>query len=74
MIFAQVAEGSTTSTGGHSFGELTFIYNARTGKKLNVPRLLRRHGNETEDVGLIGPGDICAMFGVAHASGVQERS
>ncbi|KAG6901418.1 Elongation factor G, mitochondrial [Termitomyces sp. Mi166 len=64
------------------FGQLTYmrvyqgtlkkantIYNARTGKKVKVPRLVRMHSNEMEDVDSIGPGEICAMFGVECSSG-----
>ena len=64
------------------FGQLTYmrmyqgtlkkgnmIYNARTGKKVKVPRLVRMHSNEMEDVTEIGPGEICAMFGVECSSG-----
>ena len=45
------------------------IFNARTGKKVKVPRLVRMHSNEMEDVTEIGPGEICAMFGVECSSG-----
>ncbi|KAK2465007.1 hypothetical protein APHAL10511_003083 [Amanita phalloides] len=45
------------------------IYNARNGKKVKVPRLVRMHSNEMEDVDSIGPGEICAIFGVECASG-----
>lgn len=45
------------------------IYNARTGKKVKVPRLVRMHSNDMEDVDSIGPGEICAMFGVDCSSG-----
>ncbi|KJA15870.1 hypothetical protein HYPSUDRAFT_71815 [Hypholoma sublateritium FD-334 SS-4] len=64
------------------FGQLTYmrvyqgslkkamqIFNARTGKKVKVPRLVRMHSNEMEDVESIGPGEICAMFGVECSSG-----
>ncbi|KAE9410599.1 elongation factor G, mitochondrial [Gymnopus androsaceus JB14] len=64
------------------FGQLTYmrvyqgtlkkaniIYNARTDKKVKVPRLVRMHSNEMEDVDSIGPGEICAMFGVECSSG-----
>ncbi|KAF9074581.1 P-loop containing nucleoside triphosphate hydrolase protein [Rhodocollybia butyracea] len=47
----------------------TTIYNARTGKKVKVPRLVRMHSDEMEDVPSIGPGEICAMFGVECSSG-----
>ncbi|CCM02742.1 uncharacterized protein FIBRA_04849 [Fibroporia radiculosa] len=46
-----------------------FIFQARTGKKVKVPRLVRMHSNEMEDVEEIGPGEICAIFGVDCASG-----
>ncbi|CAL1701830.1 unnamed protein product [Somion occarium] len=46
-----------------------FIYHARTGKKVKVPRLVRMHSNEMEDIDEIGPGEICAIFGVECASG-----
>ncbi|KAJ2923446.1 hypothetical protein H1R20_g13648, partial [Candolleomyces eurysporus] len=45
------------------------IWNARTGKKIKVPRLVRMHNDEMEDVDSIGPGEICAMFGVECSSG-----
>ncbi|OCF42186.1 elongation factor G, mitochondrial [Kwoniella heveanensis CBS 569] len=53
-------------------GELkkgSVIYNARTGKKVKVPRLVRMHSDEMEDVETIGAGEICAMFGVECSSG-----
>ncbi|XP_006456450.1 hypothetical protein AGABI2DRAFT_228411 [Agaricus bisporus var. bisporus H97] len=64
------------------FGQLTYmrvyqgtlkksmnIYNARTGKKVKVPRLVRMHSDEMEDIDSIGPGEICAIFGVECSSG-----
>jgi len=64
------------------FGQLTYmrvyqgqlrrgaiIFNSRTGKKVKVPRLVRMHSNDMEDVQEIGPGEICAMFGVECSSG-----
>ncbi|KAF3918262.1 hypothetical protein ABW21_db0201608 [Orbilia brochopaga] len=65
-----------------NFGQLTYIrvyqgllkrsgfmYNIRTGKKVKVPRLVRMHSDEMEDVDNIGAGEICAVFGVECASG-----
>ncbi|OCH85869.1 elongation factor G mitochondrial [Obba rivulosa] len=46
-----------------------FIHHARSGKKVKVPRLVRMHSNEMEDIEEIGPGEICAIFGVECASG-----
>jgi elongation factor G len=64
------------------FGQLTYIrvyqgtlkkaamiFNARTGKKVKVPRLVRMHSDEMEDIDSIGPGEICAIFGVECSSG-----
>jgi elongation factor G len=45
------------------------IFNARTGKKVKVPRLVRMHADEMEDVDSIKAGEICAMFGVECSSG-----
>lgn len=47
----------------------TTIFNARTGKKVKVPRLVRMHSNDMEDVDELGAGEICAMFGVECSSG-----
>ncbi|KAJ0419289.1 P-loop containing nucleoside triphosphate hydrolase protein [Aspergillus carlsbadensis] len=65
-----------------NFGQLTYIrvyqgtlkrgsyvYNARTDKKVRIPRIVRMHSNEMEDVNEIGAGEICAVFGVECASG-----
>lgn len=64
------------------FGQLTYmrvyqgtlkkgsmIINARTGKRVKVPRLVRMHSDEMEDVDEIVAGEICAMFGVECSSG-----
>ncbi|PGH14711.1 elongation factor G, mitochondrial [Helicocarpus griseus UAMH5409] len=65
-----------------NYGQLTYIrvyqgtlrkssnvFNARNGKKIKVPRIVRMHSNEMEDVDEIGAGEICAVFGVDCASG-----
>ena len=46
-----------------------FIFNARTGKKMKVPRLVRMHSADMEEVDSVGSGEICAMFGVDCSSG-----
>uniref|UniRef100_A0A7S3AL21 Elongation factor G, mitochondrial n=1 Tax=Haptolina ericina TaxID=156174 RepID=A0A7S3AL21_9EUKA len=64
------------------FGQLTYmrlyqgsiargdtIVNMATGAKIRVPKLVRMHANEMEDVEEGGAGDIVAMFGVDCASG-----
>jgi elongation factor G len=64
------------------FGQLTYLriyqgtlrrgdwlVNVRTNKKVKVPRLVRMHSNEMEDVESVGSGEICALFGVECASG-----
>ncbi|QRW22690.1 elongation factor EF-G [Rhizoctonia solani] len=45
------------------------IFNTRTGKKVKVPRLVRMHSDDMEDIDNIGPGEICAIFGVECSSG-----
>ena len=65
-----------------NFGQLTYIrvyqgslrramnvFNARTNKKVKVPRIVRMHSNEMEDVTEVGAGEICAVFGIDCASG-----
>ncbi|SMQ50535.1 unnamed protein product [Zymoseptoria tritici ST99CH_1A5] len=65
-----------------NFGQLTYIRvyqgslrkgqnvtNARTGQKVKIPRIVRMHSNEMEEVNEIGAGEICAVFGVDCASG-----
>ncbi|CAG9784631.1 unnamed protein product [Diatraea saccharalis] len=64
------------------FGQLTYlrcyqgvlkrgdtIFNARTGKKVKISRLVRMHSNNMEEVNEVYAGDIFALFGVDCASG-----
>jgi elongation factor G len=46
-----------------------FLFNSRTDKKVRIPRIVRMHSNEMEDVEEVGAGEICAVFGVDCASG-----
>lgn len=46
-----------------------YVHNAKTGKKVKVPRIVRMHSNEMEDVPEVGAGEICAVFGVDCSSG-----
>lgn len=65
-----------------NFGQLTYIrvyqgslrkglnvFNARTDQKVKIPRIVRMHSNEMEEVQTVGAGEICAVFGVDCASG-----
>jgi elongation factor G len=47
----------------------TYLFNSRTDKKIRIPRIVRMHSNEMEDVQEVGAGEICAVFGVECASG-----
>ena len=47
----------------------TYLFNARGNKRVRVPRIVRMHSNEMEDVDEVGAGEICAVFGVDCASG-----
>lgn len=47
----------------------TYLFNSRTDKKVRIPRIVRMHSNEMEDVAEVGAGEICAVFGVDCASG-----
>ena len=66
----------------NNFGQLTYIrvyqgslrramnvFNSRTSKKVKVPRIVRMHSNDMEDVNEVGAGEICAVFGIDCASG-----
>ena len=65
-----------------NFGQLTYIrvyqgslrkganvFNARTNKKVKVPKIVRMHSNEMAEAQEIGAGEICAVFGIDCASG-----
>lgn len=47
----------------------SYLFNSRNDKKVRIPRIVRMHSNEMEDVSEVGAGEICAVFGVDCASG-----
>lgn len=66
----------------NNFGQLTYIrvyqgtltkgsylHSSRTNKRVRIPRIVRMHSNEMEDVSEVGAGEICAVFGVDCSSG-----
>jgi elongation factor G len=46
-----------------------FIFNQSNQRKVKIPRIVRMHSNEMNDVGEGSAGDIVALFGVECASG-----
>ncbi len=42
----------------------SYVYNARTGRKERIGRILRMHANHREDIDTIGAGDIAAAVGL----------
>jgi elongation factor G len=68
------------------FGQLTYVrvyqgtlrkgdwlINVRTNKRVKIPRVVRMHSNEMEDVESVGSGEICALFGIECASGISNQ-
>ncbi len=43
----------------------SYVYNARSGRKERIGRILRMHANHREDIDAIGAGDIAAAVGLA---------
>lgn len=61
LTYLRVYQGRLKK-GGH-------ITNVKTNKRVKVSRLVRMHSEEMEDVEEVGPGEICATFGIDCSSG-----
>ncbi|KAI0034828.1 elongation factor G mitochondrial [Vararia minispora EC-137] len=61
LTYMRVYQGSMKKGG--------YIYHGRTGKRTKLARLARMHSNEMEEIDEIGPGEICATFGIECHSG-----
>ncbi|GBF93929.1 elongation factor G [Raphidocelis subcapitata] len=46
-----------------------FVVNSSNGRRVRVPRLVRVHSDELEDIAAASAGDIVALFGIECASG-----
>ncbi len=46
----------------------SYVYNARTGRKERIGRILRMHANHREDIDSIGAGDIAAAVGLSNTN------
>ncbi|MGE4618310.1 MAG: elongation factor G [Planctomycetota bacterium] len=51
-----------------------FVFNARTGKKVKLGRIVRMHADNMDEIDRAGAGDIVALFGIDCASGDTFRS
>jgi len=45
------------------------VYDSTLKKKVKIPRVVKMHANEMVDTAEVGPGEICAIFGVDCTSG-----
>lgn len=67
VCFPPLLSSSTPLQGTLRRGD--FIYNVAKGEKVKVPRLVRMHSDQMEDIEAAGAGEIVATFGVDCASG-----
>jgi len=56
LVFIRVYSGQLESG--------SYVYNARTGSKERVSRLVKMHANKREEINYVGAGDIAAVVGL----------
>ncbi len=58
LVYVRVYSGTLTAG--------SYVYNATTGKKERISRILRMHANQREDIEELRAGDIGAILGLKH--------
>jgi elongation factor G len=54
-----------------SLKKSTYVTNVNSGKKVRIPRIVRMHSSEMEDIELAEAGDVVAVFGVSDVASMD---